>query len=55
MKCKATYSKTFTAEKEDAVRIAKLKQPKDTKLENVIESEDDLFELLAGIMKPNNK
>ena len=35
---KAIYTKKFTAEKEDAVSIAKLHQPKDTILENVIET-----------------
>ena len=34
---KAIYTKKFTAEKEDAVSIAKLHQPKDAVLENVIE------------------
>ena len=55
---KAIYSKKMTCEQKDAVYIAKLKQPKDTELENVIEIDEkvsDLFSELAEMFNPNKK
>ena len=53
---KAIYTKKFTAEPEDAVYIAKLHQPENTELENVVESKNfDLFENLAAATKPDKK
>jgi len=53
---KAIYTKKFTAEPEDAVYIAKLHQPENTELENVVESKNfDLFETLAAATKPDKK
>lgn len=59
-KFKATYVKTFEAEREDAIMIAELKQPKDSICVNVEqieddEQQDDLFELLAGALNPNTE
>ena len=55
---KALYSKKMTCEQKDAIRIAKLHQPKDTELENVIEIDEkvsDLFTTLAEMFNPNKK
>ena len=64
---KAIYSKEYECEIKQAIQIAKLYQPKDTKLENVIQIDrsvseifedndkkvNDLFEDLAQMFNPN--